>query len=176
METRHLRLVAHSPAHLRALMEGREAYERSFGIPAAEGFGDFLRNGAAEASPDWLTRLHTATVADPWIDGFALVHIASNIVIGSASFKGPPDRDGVVEVAYGVVPSQQGRGYATEATRALVAYAFADNRVTIVRAHTLPWNDASGRVLTKCGFMRVGQLTDPEDGPVWRWEIPRAAA
>ena len=51
---------------MRALIEGRDAYERSFGIPAAEGFGDFLR------------------------------------------------------------------------------------------------------------FTRVGQLTDPEDGPVWRWEIPRA--
>lgn len=157
-------------------MEGREAYERSFGVPAAEGFGDFLRNGAPEISPTWMTRIQTATVADPWIDGFALVHIASNTVIGSASFKGPPDRDGAVEVAYGIVPSQQGRGYATEATMALVAYAFADGRVHVVRAHTLPHNDASGRVLTKCGFMRVGQLTDPEDGPVWRWEISRASA
>src|SRR5262245_46226764 len=114
METRNLRLVAHSPGHLRALMDGREAYERSFGFPAADGFGDFLRNCAAEISSAFLARLQTATVADPWIDGFALVHIASNTVIGSASFKGPPDRDGVVEVAYGVVPSQQGRGYATE--------------------------------------------------------------
>ena len=175
MDTRNLRLVAHSPGHLRALMDGRESYERSFGLPAADGFGDFVRNGAADVSPAWLARLETATVADPWIDGFALVHIASNTVIGSASFKGPPDRDGVVEVAYSVVPSQQGRGYATEATMALVTYAFADARVNIVCAHTLPWNDASGRVLAKCGFTRMGQLTDPDDGPVWRWEIPRAS-
>src|SRR5262249_7374908 len=108
--------------------------------------------------------------------GFALVHVASNTVIGSASFKGPPDADGIVEVAYAVVPSQQGRGYATEATRALVTYAFRDDRVRLVRAHTLPRNDASGRVLTKCGFTRVGQVTDPDDGAVWRWEISRASA
>jgi len=176
VDTRHLRLVAHSPANLRALMNGREAYEKSFGVPAAEGFGDFLRNGAADVSPAWLARLETANVADPWIDGFALVHVASNMVIGSASFKGPPDGDGVVEVAYGVVPSQQGRGYATEAASALVSYAFADTRVRLVRAHTLPWNEASGRVLTKCGFTRIGQVIDPEDGPVWRWEVPRATA
>jgi len=175
MNTPRLRLVAHAPAHLRSLMNGRDAYERSFGIPAAEGFGDFLKTGAAEVSPTWLARLETATEADPWIDGFAVVHLASNIVIGSASFKGPPDADGVVEVAYGIVPSQQGRGYATEATRALVAYAFADDRVRVVRAHTAPRNDASGRVLTKCGFTRIGQVVDPEDGPVWRWELTRAS-
>jgi RimJ/RimL family protein N-acetyltransferase len=157
-------------------MNGRDAYERSFGIPAAEGFGDFLKNGAAEVSPAWLARLETATEADPWIDGFAVVHIASNTVIGSASFKGPPDADGIVEVAYGVVPGQQGRGYATEATTALVAYAFGDDRVRVVRAHTFPRNDASARVLTKCGFTRIGQVVDPEDGPVWRWEIRRASA
>jgi [ribosomal protein S5]-alanine N-acetyltransferase len=157
-------------------MIGRDAYEQSFGVPAAEGFGDFLRNGAADVSPEWLARLETATVADPWLDGFALVHVASNTVIGSVSFKGPPDVDGVVEVAYGVVPSQQSRGYATEATRALVAYAFADVRVRIVRAHTLPRNDASARVLTKCGFARIGPVIDPDDGPVWRWELARASA
>jgi RimJ/RimL family protein N-acetyltransferase len=157
-------------------MNGRDAYERSFGVPAAEGFGDFLRNGAADVAPAWLARLETATAADPWIDGFAIVHMASNTVIGSASFKGPPDADGVVEVAYGVVPSQQGRGYATEATAALVSYAFADDRVRVVRAHTSPRNDASARVLTKCGFTRIAEVIDPEDGPVWRWELPRAAA
>jgi [ribosomal protein S5]-alanine N-acetyltransferase len=174
LETRHLRLVAHAPAHLRALMDGRDAYARSLGIPAAEGLGDFLKNGAADRSRAWLARLETATDADPWIGGFALVHIASNTAIGSASFKGPPDADGVVEVAYGVVPSQQGRGDATEATRALVAYAFDDHRVRIVRAHTLPRNDASGRVLTKCGFTRIGQVINPDDAAVWRWELPRA--
>ena len=156
-------------------MNGRDAYEKSFGFPAAEGFGDFLKNGAAELSPAWLARLQTATVADVWTDGFALVHIASNTVIGSGSFKGPPDADGVVEIAYGVVPSQQNRGYATEAARALVAYAFGDARVRIVRAHTSPQNDASGRVLTKCGFTRTAQVHDPEDGPVWRWDLPRAS-
>ena len=157
-------------------MKGRDAYEKSFGVPAAEGFGDFLKNGAAEISPAWLARLQTATVTDVWIDGFALVHIASNTVIGSGSFKGPPDAKGVVEIAYGIVPSQQGRGYATEAARALVAYAFGDARVRIVRAHTLPRNEASGRVLTKCGFTRIAQVDDPDDGPVWRWELARASA
>ena len=38
---------------------------------------------------------------------------------------------------YGVSPDQQGKGYATEATEALVAYAFGGDQVRLVRAHTL---------------------------------------
>jgi RimJ/RimL family protein N-acetyltransferase len=30
--------------------------------------------------------------------------------------------------------------------------------------------NASARVLTKCGFRPIGEVIDPEDGPVWRWE------
>jgi RimJ/RimL family protein N-acetyltransferase len=49
-------------------------------------------------------------------------------------------------------------------------YAFASGQVRVVRAHTLPELNASARALTKCGFKRVGEVVDPEDGLVWRWE------
>jgi RimJ/RimL family protein N-acetyltransferase len=65
----------------------------------------------------------------------------------------------------------QGRGYATEAARALVAHAFGIDGVRVVRAHTLAQINASTRVLTKCSFEHVGEVVDPEDGLVWRWEI-----
>jgi hypothetical protein len=38
----------------------------------------------------------------------------------------------------------------------------------VVRAHTKYPN--SERVLTKCGFERIGEVIDPEDGLVCRWE------
>src|SRR5262245_52944861 len=99
VETKHLRLVPHAPEHLRALIQGLEAYERSFGFPPAAG----LRDGivSKDVSPDWLARLKTATEADPWTHGFALVHLESRMVIGMCGFKGPPGADGVVEIAYG---------------------------------------------------------------------------
>ncbi|TMI95424.1 MAG: GNAT family N-acetyltransferase, partial [Bacillati bacterium ANGP1] len=105
-----------------------------------------------------------------WRHGFFVVHREGGSVIGSAGFKGPPDSTGIVEVAYGIVPSFQGRGYATEAAAALVAFAFASGRVRLVRAHTWPEANASTRVLLKCGFRHVGTVVDPDDGPVWRWE------
>jgi RimJ/RimL family protein N-acetyltransferase len=76
----------------------------------------------------------------------------------------------VVELAYGIDPTHRGQGYATEAASALAEFAFADGRVHVVRAHTKPGNEASARVLAKCGFRRIGEVVDPEDGLVDRWE------
>jgi [ribosomal protein S5]-alanine N-acetyltransferase len=105
---------------------------------------------------------------DPWRHGFSMVHRDTGHTIGKCAFKGPP-ADGVVEIAYGVDPEHQGRGYATEAAEALTKFAFSQN-VRTVRAHTLPIPNASTRVLTKCGFRHIGEVIDPDDGLVWRWE------
>ena len=125
----------------------------------------------AEVSPEWLARVSASTSADPWLHGFAMVHLATGTVIGSCGYKSAPGPDAVVEIAYGVDQAFQGRGYATEAARALVAFAFGSGRVSLVRAHTRPAESASTRVLTKCRFERVGEVVDPEDGLVWRWEL-----
>jgi len=123
-----------------------------------------------ELSPDWLAKLRVATTPDPWIHGFALILLENNVSIGSAGFKGPSDAAGIVEIAYGIDPDYQGKGYATEAVQAITAHAFSDGRVRLVRAHTRPESGASMRVLTKCGFRRIGEVIDPEDGLVVRWE------
>jgi len=130
----------------------------------------------AEVSPDWLARLRAAEAADPWTHGFAMVERAGGAIVGSCGYKGPPGPEGVVEIAYGVEPRHQGRGYATEAARALVAFAFASGSMRLVLAHTQPGNGASDRVLTKCGFARVGEVVDPEDGLVCRWQRSREPA
>jgi RimJ/RimL family protein N-acetyltransferase len=168
LETKSLRLVPHAPEHLRALIQGPDFYARSAGLEPAEGLRDFIVS--KDVSPDWLAALEGATAADPWTYGFALVHRESGMVIGNAGFTGTPDPDGIVEIAYGVVPVQQGRGYATEAANALVAWAERNRPITIVRAHTLPEPNGSTRVLEKCGFRRTAELVDPVDGLIWRWE------
>jgi RimJ/RimL family protein N-acetyltransferase len=127
----------------------------------------------AEVSPDWIARVRATAPGDPWALSFTAVERASGSAVGGCAFKGPPDADGVVEVSYGTNPEYRGRGYATEAARGLTEFAFASGRVRLVRAHSRPDNSASARVLEKCGFRRVGQVTDPEDGLVWRWERPR---
>jgi ribosomal-protein-alanine N-acetyltransferase len=125
----------------------------------------------AEVSPDWLARVKASTSANPWTHGFAVVQPASGTVVGMCAYKGPPDPDGAVEIAYGINPEYQGRGYATEVAGALVAFAFGNGQVRLVCAHTRPEENASTHVLTKCGFEWIGEVMDPEDGLVWRWEL-----
>jgi RimJ/RimL family protein N-acetyltransferase len=129
----------------------------------------------AEVSPDWLARVRTTAPGDPWALGFTVVERSSGSAVGSCAFKGPPNADGIVEVAYGIDPAYQGRGFATQVTEALVRFALASGRARLVVAHTRSDNGASARVLAKCGFRLVGEVMDPEDGLVCRWERGPAA-
>ncbi len=128
----------------------------------------------AQVSARWLAALGTSD-ADVWTLGFTIVLSESGSNIGSCGFKGPPDGDAAVEVAYGIAPEHENFGYTTEACEALVTFALGSERVHLIRAHTLPEVSGSTRVLTKCGFERIGEIVDPEDGLVWRWERPRRA-
>jgi [ribosomal protein S5]-alanine N-acetyltransferase len=168
LDTPRLRLIPFAPADVLALRDDVAGFQARTGLRVAEGLGDFYNS--PDVSPQWLERLRSASATDVGQHGFLVVHRELALAIGSAGFKGSPDADGLVEIAYGIVPTHQGRGYATEAAAALVSFAVADGRVRRVIAHTLPEHNASTRVLAKCGFEFKGDVVDPEDGPVWRWE------
>ncbi len=55
----------------------------------------------------------------------------------------------------------------------LLDMAQASEDVQEAIAHTLPERNASTRVLEKIGMRRIGDVIDPEDGPVWRWARTR---
>lgn len=151
--TRNLRLVPRTIEELRSQIEGLAPEHR------------------AQVSREWLARLEAARGEDAvWMLGFTLVHRLTETVVGQSGFKGPPSAEGVVEIAYMVEPEHQGKGYATEAANALADFAFSSGQVRLVRAHTLREQNASTRVLAKCGFRQVGDVIDSEDGLVWRWE------
>jgi RimJ/RimL family protein N-acetyltransferase len=169
IETRNLILAAHLPRHLRALFHSGEEFENTAGLRVADGIRDQLLS----ASADFIARVKTAKQSDPWQFGFAVIHKIDNVLIGICGFPGPPDSNGVAEIAYGIAPSYQGKGYATEAAAALIQFAASDPRVKTICAHTLAETNASTRVLEKCGFTKTGNAVDPENGlAVWRWEKP----
>jgi ribosomal-protein-alanine N-acetyltransferase len=171
LDTPHLILEPWLPAHILTLIEEPERFELLAGLPAVAGLHKMFASD--DVSPEWLTALREASEPDPWRLGFRVVDRETRAVIGSAGFKGPPDAAGMVEIAYGIAPQYEGRGYATEAATALIAFAFDSPRVSLIRAHTLPVPNASTRVLTKCSLRHVGAFVDPQDGPVWRWERRR---
>ena len=171
IKTKDLDLVPYSPADLLALVKGAAEFRSSFGFPAAEGLREFLIG--PEVSSGYLDMLRSSPEPDVWRHGFALVDRGKDLVVGNAAFVGPPNGAGEVEIAYAVVPSFEGRGYATQAARALTEFAIADERVKTVIAHTLPEKNASTRILEKNGFTFGGEIEHPEDGLIWRWERKR---
>ena len=80
-----------------------------------------------------------------------VVERETGLVVGGIGLFGPPER-GRVELGYGIVESRRGRGYATEAARAMVQLALGLPGVTEVVAGVDPTNAPSVRVLEKAGL------------------------
>jgi len=96
---------------------------------------------------------------------------AARSIVGTCGFKSGPSA-GTVEIAYFTFPPYERRGIATQMACELVEIARRSGAVSIVVAHTLPERNASTAVLTKLGFDQRGVVEDPEDGTIWRWELP----
>lgn len=96
-----------------------------------------------------------------------VVETETRLVVGGIGFFGPPE-NGCVEIGYGIVPSRQRRGYASEALAAMLAHAWSFPDVKEVHAGTTDDNPASQRVLAKAGFGYVGK-----DGDELRYSLVR---
>lgn len=92
----------------------------------------------------------------------------TNTIIGDIGFKGRPNSEKQVEVGYGINPSYQNKGIATEAVGALMTWAFSFDNVEKIIAECLDDNRASIRVLEKLQMKR----TKPENNML-NWEIEK---
>jgi RimJ/RimL family protein N-acetyltransferase len=88
--------------------------------------------------------------ADVW-----LIQCAGR-TIGDCGTHGPADRNGTVEIGYGLASPFRGHGYATEVVSVLSQWLLARPEVARVRARAAIGNVPSWRVLEKAGFTRVG--------------------
>lgn len=64
------------------------------------------------------------------------------------------------ELGYWIGKPYWGRGYASEASAAVLAYAFTELRLHRIYAEHFPRNRASGRVLQKIGMTHEGRLRE----------------
>jgi [ribosomal protein S5]-alanine N-acetyltransferase len=112
----------------------------------------------------YLTDLKEDTSLLGWGVWF-VIEKESGRIIGDIGFKGKPV-DETVEVGYGIIPSVQGKGYATEGVKEIIDWAFSTNLVRKVIAECSDDNIASIRVLEKLNMEKTGQ-----DGEMLKWEI-----
>jgi RimJ/RimL family protein N-acetyltransferase len=64
----------------------------------------------------------------------------------------------IVEMGYGLVPSERGKGYCTEAANIMVDYLFLSKEIECIQATTDIGNVASQKVLEKAGFKKEGVM------------------
>lgn len=104
-----------------------------------------------EANPDrraWLARMMLTKDKQP---------------VGHCGFHGPPEKIGRAEIGYTVFTEFRGHGFAKEAAKALVDWAF-DQGEKRVFAAVSPNNTPSLAVVRSLGFKQVGTQEDEVDG------------
>ena len=89
----------------------------------------------------------------------------SREVIGSTSFHGAPDSEGMIEIGLGIEPAFQGKGYAKESLQAMWRWAVGFPGVKTLRYTVSPDNLPSIAVINFFGFELKGQQMDEIDGP-----------
>jgi ribosomal-protein-alanine N-acetyltransferase len=95
-----------------------------------------------------------------------IVERCSNTVVGSINLKGPPDADGDVEIGWGVIENVRRKGYATEASAAVLKWAVQQPGVRSISATIPDDNYPSQRLATRLGLIRTGESR--RDRPLWK--------
>jgi RimJ/RimL family protein N-acetyltransferase len=160
-----LRLIPLDIAAIAAILDDMDQFQERLGVSAQTN-----RTLIMEVARQTGEMLRVSGAQVPWC-GYLVVNDATRMFIGTCGFKGAPGADGTVEIAYFTFPENEHRGYATQMARALTDVARRSGGARRVIAHTLPEKNASTRVLEKIGMSLQGEVTDPEDGRVWRWEL-----
>lgn len=118
-----------------------------------------------EGGPLEGTRVGAGLVFKQYEDGvhrpewgtYVLVRREDGRALGAMGFHSVPDEAGRVEVGYDLVEAARGHGYATEALRALSAWALGREEVTTVVANVERDNVPSQKVLARAGFEAVAE-------------------
>jgi len=98
---------------------------------------------------DWLASANARADEETF-----LITLADGTIIGACGFD--VREDGVPDVGYWLGAEYWGKGYATEAVRALIDRAFGDLEYDALHSGARVTNPASRHVLEKCGFQWTG--------------------
>ncbi|PSL49134.1 RimJ/RimL family protein N-acetyltransferase [Chitinophaga niastensis] len=116
---------------------------------------DWPQPDLKEQLPHFIELLQHDPKSFPWML-WIIVSVAEKKVLGDAGFKGRPDKNGVVEIGYSILPEYRRMGYMEEAAAALVDWAFQQPHVKKLIAECDVTNIASMKVLQKLGMRETG--------------------
>lgn len=94
-------------------------------------------------------------------------------LVGCGGFKSAPDAEGSVEIGCEIAPAFRRQGFAAEAVRGLIGYAFTRPEVNAVDGYSRPTQCAQSELMRDVGMTRIGEATDEVAGKVWKWRVTR---
>jgi ribosomal-protein-alanine N-acetyltransferase len=169
LRTNRLSLLPLSPRQLKLYLDDPSALEKEIGYPVSRELAD---DNVRRAIGMKLSKMAAAPeLQHAWYTYWLIVIADLPFGAGMAGFKGGPDKHGEAEIGYGIDPAFQGKGYMTEAVKALIAWAFREPECrTVVARGVMRSNIASQKVLVHAG-MSVYDETDD----TLNYRIARAA-
>jgi RimJ/RimL family protein N-acetyltransferase len=168
MESEHLRLIPCDKQTLEFALQGNARLAKHLDVAVPDNWTE-LGNRALKYA---LEKIASSKNEAGWWTYFP-IHKTDNKLIGSCGYKGRPDSNGLIEIGYEITKQYRNKGLATELTKILVRNAFSFEEVSLVRAHTLSEENASTKVLTKCGFSRIEEVDDNRNGKLCRWFLKK---
>ena len=98
----------------------------------------------------------------PGIGRFAVIEKSTGNYLGSFALIPLANTDDF-HLGYALLKESQGKGYATEITKAAIPFVFKTIDKELIKAITIPANTASQNVLLKAGFIETGRMIHEGD-------------
>lgn len=124
------------------------AFYAIWGDPRVIWWGACADHAAARAS---IERVIARCAGDPALGWWALTDRRTGAIVGSACLQPAPVPVGEIELGWHMARAHQGKGYASEAARAVVAYGFANGLRRMI-AEVVPLNWPSIAIAEKLGM------------------------
>lgn len=101
----------------------------------------------------------------------AVTLAATGELVGNVGLRRDTPGEPVADAGYEIAPAHWGRGYATEAARAMLDWGFGVWGLERVHAHCLAENAASAAVLRRLGMREEGRLREHERFKGRFWDV-----
>lgn len=150
IQTERLLVITFKVDMMEALLEGPEVLETwiPYSVPP-----EYPMDVYKQFFPYKIERFRQYPEENKW-EGLIIADDTKTL-IGDIGFKGGPDESGEINLGYSILPAYQGKGYASEAARAMVEWGMKQTGVKKVIATCSIDNWASIRVLEKAGLKQT---------------------
>jgi RimJ/RimL family protein N-acetyltransferase len=157
LETERLRLIPLPHSQLINYLKADGSLEEQLGV-------HFLKRRIEPELIEAFEKVILPTVGNPsknflFSTLWTLVAKDKNVMVGDVCFKGEPNDNGELEIAYCTYQQFQNKGYMSEAIKTVCHWAMKQPGVTSIKASAEITNAAASKLLEKAGFFPAYELS-----------------